>query len=174
MKTWLVWLANWFFWAYHSIVEWVCGMVYGMVYVGTNYSKVDTGLYVGGCMHAVPDGVKVVFDFREAADELDGLELVGSVWLPIPDGEFPGIQWLDMTVDLVTAFCSRGVPVLLHCTSGVSRSGMVATAFEMRTRHLGRDAALEMVRRGRPVVTPNPEFMLGLLQYEHWLKGRTE
>ncbi|KAK7935052.1 protein-tyrosine phosphatase-like protein [Apiospora marii] len=48
--------------------------------------------------------------------------------------------------------------VLVHCLQGVSRSGAVVVAYTMRALGLDYDAALDVVRRNRPAVSPNPGF----------------
>jgi dual specificity phosphatase 12 len=48
--------------------------------------------------------------------------------------------------------------VLVHCLQGISRSGAVVVAYIMRTLKLRYAKALEVVRKYRPIVTPNPGF----------------
>ncbi|KAK8101139.1 dual specificity phosphatase (phosphoserine/threonine and phosphotyrosine phosphatase) [Apiospora kogelbergensis] len=48
--------------------------------------------------------------------------------------------------------------VLVHCLQGVSRSGAVVVAYTMRAAGLDYDAALGVVRKYRPAVSPNPGF----------------
>lgn len=48
--------------------------------------------------------------------------------------------------------------VLVHCLQGVSRSGAVVVTYTMLALGLEYDAALGVVRRSRPAVSPNPGF----------------
>ncbi|KAK8113141.1 hypothetical protein PG984_013667 [Apiospora sp. TS-2023a] len=61
--------------------------------------------------------------------------------------------------------------VLVHCLQGVSRSGAVAVAYTMQALGLDYDAALALVRRSRPAVSPNPGFA-DQLRLWHRLKYR--
>ncbi|ORY17014.1 protein-tyrosine phosphatase-like protein [Clohesyomyces aquaticus] len=74
---------------------------------------------------------------------------------------------------------NRGGRVLIHCLQGISRSGAVVTAFLMRRLSLDYDAALEMARRDRDLITPNMGFVEQLrlwhtLNYEHLKEDGTE
>jgi protein-tyrosine phosphatase len=53
--------------------------------------------------------------------------------------------------------------------AGVSRSGLVITAYEMQTHHWRRDEALAFVRSQRPQANPNRAFMQLLLEWEREL-----
>ena len=68
---------------------------------------------------------------------------------------------------------SRDTGVLVHCVSGVSRSGATAVAYCMRF-HTGGDlaAAYSMVRRKRPCVSPNSGFQRQLIEYAEALRSR--
>lgn len=48
--------------------------------------------------------------------------------------------------------------VLVHCVSGISRSGSVLVAYVMKTRKLSFDDALSLVRAQRACVAPNGGF----------------
>jgi len=58
-----------------------------------------------------------------------------------------------------------GVTTYVHCLNGVSRSGMVVTAYLYEKRWT-RDQALAFVRSKRPITRPNPAFMELLLKWE--------
>lgn len=65
------------------------------------------------------------------------------------------LPWIGQAIE-------QGGCVLLHCAAGVSRSGAVAVAYVMWHRGLSADAALQVVRAVRPIVTPNDDFMAQL------------
>jgi protein-tyrosine phosphatase len=60
--------------------------------------------------------------------------------------------------------------IYVHCFGGVSREGMVVTAYEMQKNKRTRDQALEFVRTKRPIVRPNLSFMTLLLEWEAVVK----
>lgn len=59
-----------------------------------------------------------------------------------------------------------GSAVLVHCVSGISRSGAAVIAYYMQSRRVRVDAALRAVRARRGVVSPNSGFMRQLRQFE--------
>ena len=56
--------------------------------------------------------------------------------------------------------------VLVHCVSGISRSGATVVAYVMATRNCSVDDALATVRAKRPVVSPNSGFKAQLHAFE--------
>src|SRR5207244_3704504 len=72
-------------------------------------------------------------------------------WEPIPDAEpAPSLDWLRRMVEFVDEQQKAGRPTYVHCFAGVSRSGMVVTAYLMFKYHWTRDQALEYVRASWP------------------------
>ena len=68
---------------------------------------------------------------------------------------------------------SRDTGVLVHCVSGISRSGATAVAYCMRFHTAGDlDAAYAMVRSKRACVAPNSGFQRQLLEYADELQSR--
>ena len=71
------------------------------------------------------------------------------------------------------AFIQNGLQagnVLLHCASGVSRSGTLAVAYLMKTRKLSFEAAFDQVKQARDI-NPNYGFQKQLKQFEKELKA---
>eukprot|EP00929_Paragymnodinium_shiwhaense_P074371 TRINITY_DN38056_c0_g1_i1.p1 TRINITY_DN38056_c0_g1~~TRINITY_DN38056_c0_g1_i1.p1 ORF type:complete len:222 (-),score=15.83 TRINITY_DN38056_c0_g1_i1:152-817(-) len=60
--------------------------------------------------------------------------------------------------------------VLVHCVSGISRSGAMVVAYLMATTGICYDEALAQVREKRPVVSPNSGFQAQLRDYEAELR----
>jgi protein-tyrosine phosphatase len=56
--------------------------------------------------------------------------------------------------------------VLVHCVSGISRSGATVVAYVMATRNCSVDDALATVRAKRPVVSPNSGFKAQLHAFD--------
>lgn len=61
--------------------------------------------------------------------------------------------------------------VLIHCSSGISRSGAVTLAYCMLTKSWSLAEAWKHVSSKRPVLLPNDAFFAQLLKYEAQLAG---
>ena len=59
-----------------------------------------------------------------------------------------------------------GGKVLVHCEAGISRSPTICMAYIMRTQQLRLDAAFDIIKQRRDVISPNFSFMGQLLQFE--------
>jgi Dual specificity phosphatase, catalytic domain len=133
-----------------------------------NYSFIEEGLAMGGDAPQPPRGTRAVLNLCEKED---GYRSEVYAWEPIRDGPpAPDLAWLRRMGDFVDTQRRAGRPVFVHCYSGVSRSGMVVTAYEMFKNHWTRDEALEFVRSKRPATRPNPAFMELLGEWEQALK----
>ena len=132
------------------------------------YSLIEEGLYVGRYVPEPPPGTEAVINLCESEDSYQ----VGvCLWEPIRDAPpAPSIEWLRRVVGFITTQRQAGLTVYVHCHNGVSRSGMVATAYLMHEHDWTRDEALAFVRSKRPSVRPNPAFMPLLTEWEHALK----
>jgi protein-tyrosine phosphatase len=80
------------------------------------------------------------------------------------------LEWLEKMVKWVDAQRTAGLTTYVHCVAGVSRSGMVITAYFMYKNGWTRDEALAFVKSKRPPTRPNPAFMELLLEWEKKLK----
>jgi hypothetical protein len=133
---------------------------------GANYSLIETGLYQGGLVSEPPPGTQAVINLCES---LDGYKsrIPFYFWVPIADAApAPSLGWLKQMVSIVDAKRRSGETIYVHCRGGISRSGMVVTAYCMFEHHWTRDRALEFVRSKRPVTNPNPAFMKLLSEWE--------
>lgn len=129
-----------------------------------NYSLIDDGLYLGGHVPQPPPGVQAVLNLCENDDPY---RVRIHRWEPIADAEpAPEITWLAAMVDFVDCQRRAGIATYVHCQNGVSRSGLVVVAYEMRKNRCSRDEALASVRSKRPTTRPNPAFMQLLLEWE--------
>ena len=132
------------------------------------YSLIEEGLYLGRSVSEPPPGTKAVVNVCESEDSYPAAV---CLWQPIPDAPpAPSIEWLKRVVEFITTQHQAGLTVYVHCHNGVSRSGMVATAYLMHEHNWTRDEALAFVRSKRPSVWPNPGFMPLLTEWEQALK----
>jgi hypothetical protein len=136
---------------------------------GPNYSQIEPGLYMGGWVTEPPPGTTAVLNLCENEDPYDSPV---RLWEPIRDaGPAPDIDWLRRTVAFVGDQRRAGATTFIHCCrNGVSRSGMVVTAYLMSEHGWTRDEAIAFVRSKRPIVRPNSAFMERLAEWETVLR----
>jgi hypothetical protein len=137
-----------------------------------NYSLIEEGLYQGGYVAEPPPGTVAVLNLCEQKDKYQ-CEIHRHE--PIPDAApAPSLNWLRERVQFVDQQrrAGRVIYVHVHCFGGVSRAGMVVTAYEMHKNHWTRDEALTYVRARRSITNPNPAFMQLLKEWEQELKVR--
>lgn len=133
-----------------------------------NFSRIEDGLYQGGFVAQPPPGTRAVLNLcaREDPYRTDA-----HLWEPISDSEpAPGIDWLRRMVAFVAANRKQGRTTFVHCRNGVSRSGLVVTAYLMSEHGWTRDEALAFVRSKRALTRPNPAFLRLLADWERALK----
>jgi hypothetical protein len=129
-----------------------------------NYSQIEDGLYMGGDVEKPPRGTKAVLNLCEKED---GYRCESYRWEPIADTEpAPSIDWLRHMVEFIADNRQAGRTTFVHCRNGVSRSGLVVTAYLMQKNHWPRDEALAFIRTKRPEARPNPAFMKLLLDWQ--------
>lgn len=128
--------------------------------------EVFDGIWQSGYYAGLPPHTDCVVNLTPEADAGRPRALL---WVPIDDGPFPGVPWLDMVVDFLRI--TRGWQTLVHCAAGLSRASLVTTAYLMKSRKLGRDAALALLRTRVPNANPNPDFLTGLASYENFLRS---
>jgi protein-tyrosine phosphatase len=63
-----------------------------------------------------------------------------------------------------------GGAVYVHCFMGISRSPTIVAAYLMQSRRLSVEAALEFIRKERPVIDPNDGFRTALSVWESKLE----
>jgi dual specificity protein phosphatase-like protein len=135
-----------------------------------NFTRIEDGLYLGGSVVEPPPGTRAVLNLCEKEDPY---HVEVQRWEPIADSEpAPSIDWLRRAVDFVDSNRRQGRTTFVHCRNGVSRSGMVVTAYLMFEKHWTRDEALAYIRSKRPITRPNPAFMRRLTEWEHVLQER--
>jgi dual specificity phosphatase 12 len=82
------------------------------------------------------------------------------------------VDYADLLSHLPTACrfidqaMNDGGTVLVHCVQGLSRSAAVIAAYLMYSRRINSTQALEIVRRAREQIWPNPGFQEQLVLFE--------
>jgi hypothetical protein len=128
---------------------------------------VDGRLMTSGYIDSIPPDVDCILSLQDESQDrfVRGAMPTIFAWMPIPDKAFPGIGWLETAVQTVALWRSMGWKVLVHCSDGQSRAGLVDVAYHMRLRGWNRDESLSMVRTKRTGTNPNPYFLQGLVEY---------
>lgn len=117
-------------------------------------------------------GIKRILTVATHMDRLPKHEGIEYMQVDIDDdpGEDLRPHW-DACFAFIEAVKASGSDgVLVHCVSGISRSGATVTAWLMKQRGLSYDQALTLVRRKRPQVSPNGGFQAQLRDYEMELR----
>ncbi|KRX01443.1 hypothetical protein PPERSA_01346 [Pseudocohnilembus persalinus] len=65
----------------------------------------------------------------------------------------------------------KNTNILVHCQAGCSRSASIVIVYLMHAKNWNLEQALIFVKRKRPIVHPNPQFMKYLYEYDQKLKA---
>lgn len=140
---------------------------------GLNLSPLTPQLFVGGQFEPAQWpaisalGVRAVLSLQaEREDTFLGPPPEHLLRLPVPDFTAPTLEQLDEGVRFVAASHAGGLPVLVHCYSGVGRAPLVAAAYLVASEGLSAAAALARVRVARPIIGPNGAQLGRLREYE--------
>ncbi|XP_037621213.1 dual specificity protein phosphatase 5 [Sebastes umbrosus] len=88
-------------------------------------------------------------------------------WIPVEDSHMADISsHFQEAIDFIDHVKQSGGKVLVHCEAGISRSPTICMAYIMRTQRLRLDAAFDVIKQRRAVISPNFSFMGQLLQFE--------
>lgn len=132
------------------------------------YTKIEDGLYSGQWVSTYPPGAQVIINLCDRPDTSPAEVLHHKAILDA--GPPPSLQWLKEVVDLIASHRKEGKTVYIHCAAGVSRSGLVTTAYLMQKYHWNRDHALRYARSRRPQINPRPAFLKLLKEWEQYLE----
>lgn len=129
--------------------------------------NIEDGIWQGGRLETLPSGIDAVLSLENQAPAWQEDKIF--VWIPVDDGPFPGLKWLQMVVNIIEDLRSGGKKVYIHCKAGVSRSVMVAAAYLMKLYRWNHDDALNHIAAVNAKINPNPRFMQGLKDWQKYL-----
>lgn len=120
-----------------------------------------------------PDGIKAILNLCiEYQDTLPADDLMVYKWLPIPkEPKFPGIEWLEGSVEFIEYCKKLSWPILVHCATGFYRASLVVTGYLMKTEKLSPEDALTKLKSKRKVSEFYDEYQKGLQTYFIFLKN---
>ncbi|KAM8842346.1 dual specificity protein phosphatase 5 [Synchiropus picturatus] len=88
-------------------------------------------------------------------------------WIPVEDNHMADISsHFQEAIEFIDHVKQSGGKVLVHCEAGISRSPTICMAYIMKTQRIKLDAAFDIIKQRRAVISPNFSFMGQLLQFE--------
>ncbi|KAI0266544.1 hypothetical protein BC834DRAFT_875062 [Gloeopeniophorella convolvens] len=72
------------------------------------------------------------------------------------------LQHLIPSITFIQAELDKGRGVLVHCQAGMSRSATIVAAYIMYSQNIDVNAAIDLIRKVRPGISPNEGFMAQL------------
>ncbi|XP_028315588.1 dual specificity protein phosphatase 5 [Gouania willdenowi] len=88
-------------------------------------------------------------------------------WIPVEDSHMADISsHFQEAIEFIDHVKQSGGKVLVHCEAGISRSPTICMAYIMRTQQLRLEAAFDIIKQCRAIISPNFSFMGQLLQFE--------
>lgn len=82
------------------------------------------------------------------------------------------LRYLPDAYRFISSCSANGKPVLVHCQAGVSRSASICIAYIMKSQQLPFPKAFEMVRKRRPCIDPNENFLDALEMWGESLESQ--
>ena len=90
-----------------------------------------------------------------------------DIYIKAYDGEGEKLdKHFDEVSEKVMALHAKGYEILIHCHQGISRSAAMLIAILMKKNNWGSRRAYTDVKNKRNIISPNPWFIMQLLQYE--------
>ena len=129
-----------------------------------NCTEIIPGIYLGNMIAAQT--------FEGAIVSLYSTSYVSKNVLPIYIADTPKTDiscYFSAVNEFILLNRRRGIPVLLHCKAGISRSATILCAFLMQCMRITTDEALTLIKKRRPCIRPNRGFLQQLRMYEERL-----
>ncbi|XP_065206526.1 dual specificity protein phosphatase 19 [Planococcus citri] len=79
--------------------------------------------------------------------------------------EFDIKRTFDVCFEIIDGVRESSGIVLVHCNAGISRSATIVAAYLIRHRGINHEEALEILKKERPKINPNPGFVKVLENY---------
>ena len=78
---------------------------------------------------------------------------------------------IEEPIDLLQSYLENGIPVLVHCLQGVSRSPALIIGYIMKTKRIPFLEAYQIVKARSPSISPNVSLISHLVHCEsQWLR----
>lgn len=111
-------------------------------------------------------GITACVNLRIEYDDADyGLDFPQYCYLPTVDETAPTMEHLEQGAAFIKDVVEAGGKVYIHCAGGVGRAPTMAAAYFV-SQGMTLDAALALIRSGRPFIDILPEQMGRLREFE--------
>jgi len=111
------------------------------------------------------DNYSIVTVMHEPLEEVSYTD--NDIYIKAYDGEGEKLdKHFDEVCEKVMALHAKGYEILIHCHQGISRSATMLIAILMKKNNWGSRRAYTEVKNKRSIISPNPWFIMQLLQYE--------
>jgi len=101
----------------------------------------------------------------EFDDTPHGFAFENHLYLPTIDDQAPTLDQLRQGVDFIQRALDEGERVYIHCAGGIGRSPTMAAAYFI-SQGLTLDKAIDLIKKGRPVIHLTPEQIEQLVTFE--------
>jgi atypical dual specificity phosphatase len=87
------------------------------------------------------------------------------IHLPIPDFGIPSKESLDVAIDALLDYLSKGENAAVHCNAGIGRTGTFLACLAKRTHAITVGEAVNWIRQYLPEAVETPEQALFVQNY---------
>jgi protein-tyrosine phosphatase len=143
-------------------------LIYGEFYLPP--SEVTPILWVGNYLNGAELAMVNPRDFRavlNVSTEGPYRKAPGIAYLAVPFGDGAGVppELLTICMDFLMFQYETGKKTLVHCAAGVSRAPATAAAFMHISGQMPFDAALNHIKKRRPIVQPHPDIATSIRKF---------
>jgi len=145
----------------------------------SNFSKIDNCLFASG----IPAGRRALIWLKRAGINavvslterpISGSEEFNPYYYNIPmiNGEPVSPQVLELATVKIGNLIKSGQCVLVHCSAGLGRTGMVLASYFIYINHMDPDKAVEKVRAIRPGSLEDSKQVESVFKFAEWMKSK--
>lgn len=126
-------------------------------HVALSYNKVEDLIYAGNNMccqghfeiELLSKGITA--DISLEAERLDNPQGVKYFfWFPWPEDTAPGLELINLALDVLDDLLRHNVKVYIHCKNGHGRTTTFLASYFIRKKGITADEALDLIREKRP------------------------
>jgi atypical dual specificity phosphatase len=118
-------------------------------------------------------GIRALLNLSEAPLPDEALNKVGILTKHIPVADFtaPTLHQVKQALAMIYSCFDRNLPVAVHCTAGLGRTGTILACYLVGMR-ISADNAIAIIREWRPGSIEVAEQEAVVCEYEHFIKTR--